>query len=155
MRLTKAVLIAAVLVMILLVGGLPSASAYYRGGGRYGSYYRGGHYGGYWGGGHYGHYYRGGYYGYWGGLGIGWPFWGPFWYGYSPFYYPYYYPYSYPTAVDVPSTPPAYIEQAQPEPSSTPPGVWYYCSKSRAYYPYVKECPGGWQTVPAQPPPAP
>jgi len=151
MRLIKPALIAAILVMILLVGGLPSANAYYRGWGGYG--YRGGHYGGYWGGGRYG--YWGGRYGYWGGLsvGIGWPFWGPWWY--SPYYYPYSYPYYYPPAVAGPSTPPVYIERAQPAPSSTSSGVWYYCPKSRGYYPYVKECPGGWQTVPAQPPSAP
>jgi hypothetical protein len=29
---------------------------------------------------------------------------------------------------------------------------WYYCRKPDGYYPYVKACPGGWQTVPAQPP---
>jgi hypothetical protein len=125
MRSIKPVLIGAVLVMTLLVSGMPSAS-------------------GHWGGGHHGH---------WGGLsvGIGWPFWGPSWY-YPPYYYPYYSPYYYPPAVGVPSTPPVYIEQAQPAPSSAPSGVWYYCPASRTYYPYVKECPGGWQTVPAQPP---
>ncbi len=135
MRSIKPVLIAAVLIVTLLVSGMPSANGYYRGGG------------------HYGHYYRGGHYGYWGGfgVGIGWPFWGPSWY-YPPYYYPYYSPYYYPPAVAVPSTPPAYIEQAQPEPSSAPSDVWYYCPASRTYYPYVKECPGGWQTVPGQPP---
>ena len=152
MKSLKPVLIAAVLVMTLLASGMASADGYHRGGGHYGYHYRGGHYGGHWGGGHYGHYYRGGHYGsYWSGVrvGIGWPFWGPSWY--SPYYNPYYYP----PAVAVPSTPPAYIEQAQPEPSSAPSDVWYYCPDSRTYYPYVKECPGGWQTVPAQPPSGP
>jgi hypothetical protein len=93
------------------------------------------------------------------GVVIGGPIWGPPWYHphYYPYYpnYPYYYPYYYPPAVVVPSTPPAYIERSEPEPSSTTPGVWYYCPDSKTYYPYVKECPGGWQTVPARPPPEP
>ncbi len=93
------------------------------------------------------------------GVVIGGPVWGPPWYHphYYPYYpyYPYYNPYYYPPAVVVPSTPPTYIERSEPEPSSTTPGVWYYCPDSKTYYPYVKECPGGWQTVPAQPPPEP
>jgi hypothetical protein len=96
------------------------------------------------------------------GVVIGGPIWGPPWYPphyypYYPYYpsYPYYNPYYYPPAVVVPSTPPTYIERSEPEPSSTTPGVWYYCPDSKTYYPYVKECPGGWQKVPAQPPPEP
>ena len=30
---------------------------------------------------------------------------------------------------------------------------WFYCKESGGYYPYVRECPGGWQMVPATPPP--
>ena len=30
---------------------------------------------------------------------------------------------------------------------------WYYCSNPRGYYPYVQQCPGGWQLVSPQPPP--
>jgi hypothetical protein len=31
---------------------------------------------------------------------------------------------------------------------------WYYCQEHAAYYPYVQECPGGWQPVlPTIPPP--
>ena len=37
--------------------------------------------------------------------------------------------------------PQRYIEQSQPADS------WYYCADSKAYYPYVKDCPGGWQRV--------
>ena len=33
-------------------------------------------------------------------------------------------------------------------------GEWYYCADSRSYYPYVRDCPGGWQRVPVQPPDA-
>ncbi len=44
------------------------------------------------------------------------------------------------------STPPTYIEDA---PS---PEYWYFCPQLNAYYPYVQECPGGWQPVLPQPP---
>jgi hypothetical protein len=35
-----------------------------------------------------------------------------------------------------------------------PPGTqwWYLCSSPRGAYPYVRECPGGWERVPAVPP---
>jgi outer membrane protein OmpA-like peptidoglycan-associated protein len=146
-------------------GGYPGR--YYRGGGQTGRYYRGGGYSrGYYGG-YSGRYYRGGGY-YWGGYGG--PYWGSSWYYpfyypyyysyYSPYYYPYstpyYYPYNYPYSYSypytVPSTPQEYVEPPQAEPPSEPSDVWYYCPQSRKYYPYVRECPGGWQTVPAQPP---
>ena len=82
-------------------------------------------------------------------------------YGPPPYYYssPYYPPY-YPPVVAVPVSQPTYVEQGQvgaAPPSAAPaapePGYWYYCADSRAYYPYVKECPGGWQRVSPQPPP--
>ena len=69
---------------------------------------------------------------------------------YSP-YYGYPYPaYAYPPVV-VQSSPPVYVEQgaAQAAPAQAD---WYYCAASRSYYPYVSECPAGWQRVPAQPP---
>jgi hypothetical protein len=31
------------------------------------------------------------------------------------------------------------------------PSVWYHCNRPEGYYPYVKECRGGWEQVPAQP----
>jgi hypothetical protein len=31
------------------------------------------------------------------------------------------------------------------------PGVWYHCSKPEGYYPYVRDCSGGWEQVPATP----
>ncbi|MCX5870848.1 MAG: hypothetical protein NTY00_09510 [Deltaproteobacteria bacterium] len=178
MRSFKLILIVVMLSMALLVSGAAFADrhsggsghqgGYSRGGGHQGSYsggsdYYGRHYGGrgYYSGGHYGGrgyygsgYYRGrGYYGGYYGSGLnfwfGWPGW------YYPYNYPYNYPYSsyyYPTAVSVPSSPQEYIEQPQRAYDSTPSGIWYYCHESKSYYPYVKECPGGWQTVPAQPP---
>jgi hypothetical protein len=89
---------------------------------------------------------------------IGWPYWDPFWSYPYPYYYPGYYPYYYPNyypyapEVTVPSEPQEYIERPRQERPSAPSGLWYYCPDSKAYYPYVRECPKGWQTVPAQPP---
>jgi hypothetical protein len=37
-----------------------------------------------------------------------------------------------------------YIQQ---EPTPQPPAFWYYCQNPPGYYPYIKECPGGWLTV--------
>lgn len=91
-------------------------------------------------------------------------------YGYaygSPYYYggyPYYgyggygygnvYP---PVTVTGPASAPTYVEQA---PAASAPAqaaassanaYWYYCAQSQGYYPYVRECPGGWQPVAPQP----
>ena len=72
---------------------------------------------------------------------------GPYLYG-DPFYTP-------PPVVVVPSAPPVYIEQqgaaVEPAPVETAQQYWYYCNASKKYYPYVKECPGGWQKVLPQP----
>lgn len=141
-------------------GGYRSgAGDYYRGGEHHGGYYRGGeHHGNYrgdWG--HRGHYggdwdvVIGGYWG-WG------PWWGYQWPYYNPYYYPYYYqpyPYYYTPSVVVPEGTQTYIEQQEPQSSPTSsewPGDWFYCPGSKSFYPYVKECPGGWKTVPAKPP---
>jgi len=74
---------------------------------------------------------------------------------FAPFFYPYPY-YDYPPAYYPPAYypqpyyPPAtgYVEP-QPAPAAA---SWYYCPSSRAYYPYVRECPEGWQRVSPQPP---
>jgi hypothetical protein len=134
-------------------GGGHSGGGYY-GGGHYGGYgggyYGGGHYGGHYGG-YYGHGHGGDYSFYY-----GWPYWG--WAWYYPYYYPYYYPNAYPYSYYYPSTAPSvpqeYIQRSEPENPAArePSNVWYYCPDTKAYYPYVKECPGGWQTVPAEPP---
>lgn len=75
---------------------------------------------------------------------------GPSWepWHYRPYGYPYPYYSYYPPIVVIPAAPPVYVEQA-PAPQTN---YWYYCSASRTYYPYVKECPGGWQQVIPQPP---
>ncbi|MBD5802138.1 hypothetical protein AZOA_15640 [Azoarcus sp. Aa7] len=86
----------------------------------------------------------------------GWP--GPY-YGYSPYRYyepyPYYgYPsyYAYPPAVTVPSSPPVYIERDDADDDRKSAGnYWYYCDRPEGYYPYVKECPGGWERVAPRP----
>lgn len=82
-------------------------------------------------------------------------FWG------APFYRPYYPgPYYYPAPYYEPAPiivrpPPVYIEQStviteqQQEAPST--NYWHYCSESKSYYPYVKECKGEWQKVLPQP----
>jgi hypothetical protein len=87
------------------------------------------------------------------------PYWGPGYYG-SPFYYP---PYSpslpyYPPVVVERVDPPVYVEQRRilPEvnevlPALPQPGFWYYCQAAQGYYPYVRECPAGWQKVAPQP----
>ena len=77
---------------------------------------------------------------------------------YAPYYAPYYYsPYYYPPSVlTVPTEPPVYIERedaAEPAPQAS--ASWYYCADPQGYYPYVEQCPGGWQAVPPRPPASP
>lgn len=65
-------------------------------------------------------------------------------------YYPYYR--APVVAVPVPASPPVYIERSDTQAAPASPAYWYYCVDAKAYYPYVKECPGGWQrVVPQQP----
>lgn len=61
--------------------------------------------------------------------------------------------YIYPPVITVPS-PPVYIEQDNdPVAAGQPLNYWwYYCQSKQNYYPYVQECPQGWQLVPPQPP---
>lgn len=70
---------------------------------------------------------------------------------YSPWYYappPSYY---YPAPVVVsPPAPTVYVERGDVVPEGA--ASWYYCRESNGYYPYVKQCPGGWERVPARPP---
>lgn len=72
-----------------------------------------------------------------------------------PAYYPapfYYYPPAYyPPPVIVQSSPPVYVERQEAAPAPPSQAYWYYCPATRGYYPYVKECPAGWQKVPPQP----
>lgn len=82
------------------------------------------------------------------GLHFGVPLYWPAPQYYSP---PYYYPgpfYHSPPAVQV----------LPPFPADIPPPVaqqfhsYYYCADSRGYYPYVRECRGEWERLPAVPP---
>lgn len=88
--------------------------------------------------------------------GSGFYFGAPYYPGsfYSPYYSPYYYPYYPPSVVTVPVEPPTYIERERPvqQPQQLPEGYWYFCSDPEGYYPYVKECPGGWRQVDPIPP---
>lgn len=87
------------------------------------------------------------------GVGIGTGFYSGYGYG-SPWYYgaPYYgTPIYRSPPVVIQQPPPVYIEQPQPP----VPGYWYYCGASKAYYPYVNDCPEPWQRVSPLPPPAP
>ena len=73
---------------------------------------------------------------------------------YAPYYYypapVYAYPYAAPVVVQ--QAPQVYTERpdvaAAPAPQQN---YWYYCAAARGYYPYVSECIGGWERVPAQP----
>jgi len=124
--------------LLVLAGAVAAQSAFAAGP------YRGGYHGGYYGGSHW-HGSVGLYFGF---PAFGYP------YGYAPYYAsPYYYPPYYASPVVVQQQAPVYVEQS-PQPAaqpSAPAGYWYYCADSRAYYPYVKECPAGWQRVAPQP----
>lgn len=77
-------------------------------------------------------------------------------YGYAlPYPPPYAYPpyYSYPPVVRE-SAPPVYIERGDEradEDTASAQGYWYYCDRPEGYYPYVRECPGGWERVAPRP----
>ena len=66
------------------------------------------------------------------------------WVFYNAPVYPYPDPY-------VPST--VIVQQAPPPvPAAAPaPAYWYYCASAQNYYPYVTQCPVGWEQVPATP----
>lgn len=125
--------------------------------------------GGWHGGGHGGEGWHGGGHGdglAWGilGLGLGWALAAP---QYAPRYYPptVYQPVYY-TPQPVVVQPPVYVEQsapvyAPPPPApisrQSPPSIegnnwWYHCNQPNGYYPYVGNCPSGWQRVAPSPP---
>lgn len=134
-------------------------------GGGGGGYGHGGNGGGHaYGRGYYNGYYKGHNHNNWS-VSIGaYPSWGwggaPYW-GYAPYYgYPYYYsaPVVAQPIVIEQAAPQVYIEQqpqysqpAQP-PQQVASNYWYFCESAQAYWPYVKECPTGWQRVSPTPP---
>jgi len=75
---------------------------------------------------------------------------GPWWWGPPAYYYPpdYYY---YPPTVLAPA--PVYVQPGTAQ-MPPPPAYWYFCRESNTYYPYVSQCPGGWQQVTPTPPPS-
>ena len=75
-------------------------------------------------------------------------------YAYPLYPPPYYYPYPYAYYPPAPAQPPVYIEQ-QEAPVTSDEYYWYHCDKPEGYYPYIKECPNGWQKVEPTPPPQP
>jgi hypothetical protein len=78
------------------------------------------------------------------------PSWGPGWrgnWGYPGAYYSPYAGYYGPPTVIYAAPPQPLVLAAQPEPA-----VWYYCEASGIYYPYVQECPAGWQKQTVTPP---
>lgn len=121
-------------VLCLIVAALASESTLARGG-------RGGHWG------HGGHRHGGVHWGVVIGapLGLGW---------YNP--YPYWSnppPYWYDPPVVVQSAPPVYIErEAAPAAGDDDAYFWYHCARPEGYYPYIKDCPGGWKKVVPTPP---
>jgi hypothetical protein len=79
----------------------------------------------------------------------------------SPYYgYPYGYPYAYYPPVVMPAQPQVYIQQDNQQPvpqqSQVPQAsnYWFHCANPDGYYPYIKECPAGWQKVAPTPPAA-
>lgn len=85
------------------------------------------------------------------GVGLGFYFGAPYYPYYSPYYYPSYYYQPYYVAPPV-----TYIERPSSAPQAAPaapagPDYWFFCRETGAYYPYVGQCAGGWERVPAQP----
>lgn len=67
----------------------------------------------------------------------------------APYYYAPYPVYPPPVVIE-PEEPDVYVERGEGTSAGTP-GTWWYCDASKAYYPYVKQCRGGWRGVPASP----
>src|SRR5512135_3120004 len=131
-----------VFAFLLVLGGALAIQPAFARGPHGGGYHGGGYHGGSHWHGSVGLYFGAPLFGYGYGYGYGYPYYAP--YPYYPAYYP-----------PVVQQAPVYVEQdPQPAPAaqpSAPTGYWYYCADSRAYYPYVKECPAGWQRVAPQP----
>lgn len=96
-----------------------------------------------WHGGHWVHDWHDNHFGWWWIVGGAWVFFN------APIY-PYPDPYV-PSTVIVQETPPP--APAAPPAAGPAPAYWYYCASAQNYYPYVTQCPVGWEQVPAMPPP--
>jgi hypothetical protein len=71
------------------------------------------------------------------------PVWNPWWYPPSVYYYP--------PPVVVERTTPVYVDPPVVVETAPQVNYWYFCRAANTYYPYVKDCPGGWERVPAKP----
>ena len=81
---------------------------------------------------------------------FGFHFGAPLYYRHYPsYYYPAPIYYSAPVVVQAP--PQVYTERSDEAAPAPETQYWHYCTSARGYYPYVKECPGGWERVPAAP----
>lgn len=81
-------------------------------------------------------------------FGVPWGFGAPVW---APFPAPV--AVGVPVPVVVQSQPQVFVQQQQQADAS--PSFWYYCQKPQGYFPYVRQCPGGWmQVVPQTTPPS-
>jgi hypothetical protein len=96
------------------------------------------------------------------GLGVGLLATAPLWaaspYYYPPYYGAAYYPYPYYGYGPYYASPARYVDRGQvetpiyaPAPVRYQPFSYFYCPSSNGYYPYARECPGGWQRVPGSP----
>lgn len=64
-------------------------------------------------------------------------------------WYPY--PYYAPPPVIIQQQPPVYVQPQQQEDT-----YWYYCPDPQGFYPYIRDCAGGWmKVVPDATPPSP
>jgi hypothetical protein len=137
-------------VLAMMIGWIASGAAWAAHGSHSGGHQSGGHHsGGHHSGGHHsgGHHFSGhSGFGVFIGPGFGWP-----WYYGSAYYLPYYYDYDPPVYVDQEDAV-APVPQSS-APSQQPDNWWYYCQKTQSYYPYLKECAGGWLRVAPQPSP--
>ena len=70
---------------------------------------------------------------------LGAPLYAPLYYAPAPVYY-------------IAPPAPVYIEKTPADPDAMDFQYWYYCPGSDTYFPYVKECPGGWHQVVPEPP---
>jgi hypothetical protein len=84
----------------------------------------------------------------------------PYW-GYDPYYWGWPYagwPYGYSAGwpyLGWPYYPPGVTQSPSAYRKSGPqqPYYWYYCQDPQGYYPYIKNCPGGWMMVVPKPTP--
>ena len=66
----------------------------------------------------------------------------------APDFWPWWDYVSYPVVAMEP-VPVQYVERNEQE--AQPADHWLYCAKAQGYFPYVGDCPDGWERVPAAP----